>query len=89
MNRNEILKSIKNIIESELNLEIEEIAETDTFSIKGIDSIAFMAMIIYIEDVFEIEFEFDGMFLSEYSEIKFSDLIDEINKLVTQKEESK
>ena len=80
--QNNILEKIVEIVNKEFDIKLENVLSSDTLISYGIDSIAFMTMIIYIEEEYSIEFSFDGIFMKEYSDVTFDDLMEEINNLI-------
>lgn len=80
-----MLNDILEILDKELDLKLENVSENDSILSCGIDSITFMTMIIYIEEKYNIEFAFDGIFMQEYSEVTFGNLIEEIHILINGK----
>lgn len=81
MNNTEILNSIKEIMVNELAM-----GESDIFSAKklqdmGIDSIQLMTLIVYIEDRFEIEIEFDESWPLEITSMTLDEFIAKIQEL--------
>ena len=79
---NEILMIMKN----ELEIELTNVTEETALVAVGIDSITFMTLIIYIEEKYDIQFSFDGIFMQEYSTLTFKLLIKEINDLISRKD---
>ena len=41
-----------------------------------------MALIVYLEEEFNIEFSFDGIFMNDYSNITMKNLMNEIETLL-------
>ena len=83
-----MLECIIEMINNELELNLANVSENDKLSERGLDSITFMMLIIYIEEKFEIEFNFDGIFMQQFVDVSFGDLILEIEKLIQMKEKS-
>ena len=80
-----MLIEILEILNAELEMVIENVSEETTLASTGIDSITFMTLIIYLEEKYEIEFSFDGIFMQEYTSVTFKDLMEEIRVLLDQK----
>lgn len=80
-----MLNEILSILKNELEIEIINVTEETALSTVGIDSITFMTLIIYIEEKYEIQFSFDGIFMNDYSTLTFKSLIKEITDLMSKK----
>ena len=78
MDRADVLKTIKNIINDSLDLNIEEIKEDTLLIIIGIDSIAMMSLIIYLEEEYNIEINFDDEMIMEFSNMTIGNLINSV-----------
>ena len=83
-----MLKCITDIINNELELDLTVVSENDKLSERGLDSITFMMLIVYLEEKFDIEFSFDGIFMQQFVEVSFGDLIKEIDTLIQIKEKA-
>lgn len=75
-------EKILKIINKEFGLQLTSVSEDDTLFSLGLDSIAFMALIVYLEEEFNIEFSFDGIFMNDYSNITMKNLMNEIETLL-------
>ena len=80
-----MLNDIGEILRTELEIDISDATKDDTLLSVGIDSITFMTLVIYVEEKFDIEFTFDGVFMQEYKTVTFGDLMEEIQKLIDEK----
>lgn len=80
-----MFEKILDILTNEMDLKFENVREDDTLVSIGIDSITFMTLIIYLEDKYNIEFSFDGIFMQNYYDITFSNLINEAKSLIGDK----
>lgn len=82
-----MLNAILDILQNELEVDVTDVTEDTNLVDIDVDSIIFMTLIVYLEEKFDIEFSFDGIFMQEYSQITFKSLIKEINQLIAQKQE--
>lgn len=82
-----MLNAILDILQNELEVDVTDVTEDTNLADIDVDSIIFMTLIVYLEEKFDIEFSFDGIFMQEYSQITFKSLIKEINQLIAQKQE--
>ena len=81
MNNTEILNSIKEIMVNELAMEESDIFSEKKLQDMGIDSIQLMTLIVYIEDRFEIEIEFDESWPLEITSMTLDEFITHIQEL--------
>lgn len=81
MSNSEIFNFIKEIMVSELVIEEVNIFCDKKLQDMGIDSIRLMTLIVYIEDKFEIEIEFDESWPLDITSMTLDEFIANIRKL--------
>ena len=79
--REEILKSIEMILTDELALTLpNEIEYTHSLASLGVDSIALMSLIVYLEDLYACEIELTMEESFQFGSITIDTLINKITK---------
>ena len=77
MNRDDLIKTIEDVLKTELEKEIK-IQPDMTMLELGMDSITFMMLIVYLEDRLEIEIELEDILSVDYAKLKIDTLIETI-----------
>ena len=76
---NNVLETIKKICNDELYINIQDIVNLEVPLVKiGIDSIALMTLIVYLEEHYSTEIDMDAILLKNYNEVCLSDLIETV-----------
>lgn len=84
MENNPVLQNIVQIVNRELEITLPcEINSKDTLLDIGIDSIAFMALIVYLEEIYQMEITFDEEMFSNYLSFTIGDLLKYIERQQT------
>lgn len=78
MNKDETMIMIKEILNSELELNISDVNSENTLLELGIDSIILMTLIVYLEDRLSIEIDITEDLIGDYSNIKADTVISSI-----------
>jgi acyl carrier protein len=79
MNDNAVLESIIRILSENVEIEVDKgVQPSDNLRNHGIDSVALMALTVYIENEFDISM--DEIYEFEMDNITFKDLIELVNK---------